>query len=121
MTEVSQPGFENGAANAAAIAERSASVMAKSLDAQGSFAATSLHAAQSWNAQTMDFLRRGFELQMGFAQKLISARAPSEGYQLISDHLRDWSSLLSEQIKEASILGQEVSLTAIEHGAKAAE
>jgi hypothetical protein len=121
MTEGQQTGFESAASNASAFAERSASMMSKSLNAQGNFATTSLHAAQNWNAQTMDFLRRGLELQMGFAQKLISARAPSEGYQLISEHLRDWSSLLGEQIQEASKLGQQVSGVAVEEGAKAAE
>jgi Phasin protein len=114
MTESSTSAAQDAQMKLAAMSGQAAAAMTQALNVHSGAAASAVQALQASQAKAFEFMRDAYELQVGFAQKLSTAHSPTEAYQLMNDHMRNWSNLLSEQLKEASKIGQELSRSAMD-------
>lgn len=121
MTETNASAPQGAQTTPSAVAEQSAAMFAKALNAQGNVAVTSMHAMQAWQARMLELVRQSVEMQLGFSQKLAAMRSPTDFTQLMNDQLRDWSNLLGDHMKEASKLGQEISRAAMSQSGSATD
>jgi phasin len=105
---------ENSSAQAEEALERMSAVTVDATNLMKDSYSTAVRGAQDYSAKFLEFARANTEAAGEFAQRLSSAKSPSEFFELSTNLSRKQFETLTEQTKELTALAQKVTLATVE-------